>query len=384
MQPPPRPGTPPSPRNPRPAPAADPAAASRPASAPAPARSRPPARLRARARPLPRPLPGSRPRSRAAAAAAVVTAVAVLLAGCSGAGGGAAAGSGGSGTGEPPLGRVAVDPPTASLTLPLDAYADSAEEARRSDLAQRRLVSRCMARFGFAYEPPARTGGTGTRAEGHRWLYGLTDPRHAAVHGYDREAGRPRPAREPAAALSDSARTVLHGQRPGETGPAGPDPRTQEEAARTDSGLVVGGLRVPAGGCLREGYRTLYAPHRDSVDLLFAFGLAAEAHTRARRDSRVVAALTRWSACLARSGYRGVASPYELPEKLGPGTDPGGPAAVAAAVRDVACKREVNLVGVWAAVETAHQHRLAERHAETLALFREQREARFRLAARLG
>ncbi|MFG2712562.1 hypothetical protein ACGFX2_18700 [Streptomyces goshikiensis] len=50
----------------------------------------------------------------------------------------------------------------------------------------------------------------------------------------------------------------------------------------------------------------------------------------------------------------------------------------------MACKREMNLVGVWAAVEGAYRERLVEEHAQTPALHREQRDARFEPAAGLG
>lgn len=159
---------------------------------------------------------------------------------------------------------------------------------------------------------------------------------------------------------------------------------TEEEAAQLDSGLTVAGQTVPAGGCGREGYRKLYAPAKDSVDLLFTFGLAAEAHDRSKQDSRVVSVLKKWSACMDKSGYRGIRTPYDVVDELGLEDDRGGPKAVAAAQADVGCKREVNLVGIWAAVERAYQERLVQEHAETLALYEKQREARFKLAADLA
>jgi hypothetical protein len=87
---------------------------------------------------------------------------------------------------------------------------------------------------------------------------------------------------------------------------------------------------------------------------------------------------------MGEAGYAGLASPYDVQDKLGLSQAPGSPKAVAAATRDVACKRRVNLVGVWAAVETAYQKRLIEENAETLALYAKQRDARFRLAASLS
>ncbi|MFF4370308.1 hypothetical protein [Streptomyces sp. NPDC001594] len=316
-------------------------------------------------------------RYRQALATVLLTgAVALLGAGC----GGAGAGKGGP---EPALGPVAANPAASEISLPLDAYTDSDAETRRMDGAQDRLTAQCMARYGFVYEAPARPAGDGTSQERHRDLFGVTDPAQAASRGYGRASGEAAPAKPAPPQLGDSAAAVLFGKGPGGNSPSGPDPRSQEEAEAADSGIAVGGQRVPVGGCLREGYRKLYAPTKDSVDLLFAFGLASDAHTRSQKDSRVTAVLQKWSACMDQAGYGGVATPYEVVEKLGLGGDPAGPKAVAAATADVACKREVNLVGVWAAVERAYQERLVEENAETLALYKRQREARLRMAASL-
>ncbi|MFF3624645.1 hypothetical protein [Streptomyces sp. NPDC002467] len=139
---------------------------------------------------------------------------------------------------------------------------------------------------------------------------------------------------------------MLKGLNPGESVGSRPDAASDEEAAQTDSGISVGGKPVPPGGCGREGYRKLYAPTKDSVDLLFAFGLSTQAFDRAENDSRVRDVTAKWSACMAEAGYAGVETPYDVVEKLGLTEDKGGARAVAAAVKDVACKREVNLVGV--------------------------------------
>ncbi|MFD7786362.1 hypothetical protein ACFV4Q_25260 [Streptomyces nojiriensis] len=320
-----------------------------------------------------------RRRPAAPAAPAAVLLAAALLAGC--------AGTGGSGGGEPELGPVEVNPATAALSLPMDAYTDTEAERIRMGQVQQALVSRCMARYGFTYEGvrAAEASGAGAGAEDrHAYLFGLADPGYAAAHGYDKSAGEGSPAKPAAPQLSDSAYVVMNGERPGAQGGSAPDANSEEEAALVDSGLTAAGQKVPAGGCGREGFRKLYAPAKDSVDLMFTFGLASEAHDRSRQDSRVVDALRKWSSCMAASGYAGIESPYDVVEKLGLQDAPGGPKAVTAAKADVACKREVNLVGIWGAVEKAYQERLVEEHAETLALYKEQREARFKLAASLA
>ncbi|MFD5065829.1 hypothetical protein ACFWNO_47095, partial [Streptomyces sp. NPDC058394] len=211
-----------------------------------------------------------------------------LLAGC--------AGTGDSEGGEPELGRVEVNPATATLALPMDAYTDTEAERIRMGQVQQALVSRCMARYGFTYEgvrsAEAAGGGAGAGAEDrHTYLFGLADPAYAAAHGYDKYAGEEGVAKRAPPPLSDSAYVVMNGERPGARGGTAPDANTEEEAAQVDSGLTAAGQKVPAGGCGREGYRKLYAPTKDSVDLLFTIGLASEAHDRSRQDSRVVDAV---------------------------------------------------------------------------------------------
>ncbi|MFZ3472176.1 hypothetical protein ACODT3_15510 [Streptomyces sp. 4.24] len=313
-----------------------------------------------------------------APAAFAALAAAALLAGCA-----TAAGAAG---GEPELGPVEVNPPTAALALPMDAYTDTEAESIRMGQVQQRLLARCMARYGFAYEglksaEPA--GGRGAE-DRHRNLFGAADLAYAAAYGYDPNAGAGTRAKPAAPELTDSAYAVMNGEPRGAAGGRAPDAMNEEEAAGVDSGLTAGGAKVPAGGCGREAYRKLYAPTKDSVDLLFTFGLAGEAHDRSKNDSRVLAVLEKWSACMGRSGYSGIKTPYDVIEELGLQGDQGGPKAVNAAKADVACKQEVNLVGIWAAVERAYQERLAEEHAQTLALYKAQREARFRLAAEVA
>ncbi|MFE6067310.1 hypothetical protein [Streptomyces sp. NPDC056525] len=283
--------------------------------------------------------------------------------------------------GEPALGRILINPATADLKLPFDSVTDTAAERRMTDVAQNRLITRCMARYGITYvrQDPAPVTGP---EDPHRYLFGLADPAFAATHGYDTTAGTPRPPRPEEPPLNDDGLTALYGHRPGDTLPM-PDPLSEEEAQQTDTGIKVNGVSVPVHGCLGEGYRTLYFPTRTSIDALFPFMLSSEAHTRAKADSRMQRVFGLWSRCMARAGYPGIETPYEVTRKLDFGDDLDGPAAIAAAVRDVACKRKVNLVGFGAAIETAHQKRVASEVADDLAAYRSQRATRLALAATL-
>ncbi|MFG2294313.1 hypothetical protein [Streptomyces sp. NPDC048603] len=284
----------------------------------------------------------------------------------------------------PALGPVAFNPPTASLELPLDAYTESRAEQRLLHTAQNRLTTRCMARYGLAYAAPDPAPPTGPE-DRHEYLFGLADPARAAAYGYDRWGGRTRPpGKEEPPVLTEEAHLVLYGTRPGE--PEGPEvpkgPVSEEEAREMDSGVVVGGRTVPVHGCAGEGYRILNLPTRASMDPLYGQWASFDAYYRAKEDPRMTAVVRRWSQCMDRAGYPGIVGPYEVERVLGL-EDPAGPAAVAAAVQDVRCKRRVNLVGIGAAVISAHQRQLLQRHAGDFALHRQQREARLALAATL-
>ena len=282
---------------------------------------------------------------------------------------------------EPVLGPVLVNPPTASLDLPFDSVTDSAAERRLTDVAQKRLTTRCVARYGVTYEPqdPPPVSGPEDR---HKYLFGLADPVFAAAHGYDSTAGEPRPPRPEEPELTADGFTALYGHRPDEMPPM-TDPISEEEAQERDSGVPVNGLSVPVDGCLGEGYRTLYVPTRASIGPMFPFEIASEAHARATADSRMRRTYRAWSICMTHAGYPGIETPYLVQEKLDLGADPGGPEAVAAAVQDVACKQTVNLVGIGAAIETAYQEQVAAEVPDRLAAYRTQRAARLALAATL-
>jgi hypothetical protein len=66
-----------------------------------------------------------------------------------------------------------------------------------------------------------------------------------------------------------------------------------------------------------------------------------------------------------------------------PGSRPT-PDEVAPAVVDVACKRRLGLVGVWYAVEVAHQEVLVQQNAAELERGRRSVETAVRAAAVLG
>ncbi|MGW1770754.1 hypothetical protein [Streptomyces sp. NPDC002104] len=298
--------------------------------------------------------------------AAVLT---LLLTGCSQSGGGD------SGE-EPAIGTVPVLLESKTLAFPLASYEPNAQQSGLLAEAQDVLIDQCMQRYGFRYELRRATGSTAPGDESRR--YGLSDAAEAARYGYTNpEVDRvQKPPQKP---MGPNEKLVLGGL---EVDPSLPVPMNQEEAEKSDvAATTVGGQKVPAGGCRRESFLKLYAPSKDSVDIMVSQNFRFDGYARSQEDSRVRKVITSWSACMGKAGYT-VDSPMGPP----PGIDDsnfGSPQAIAIAKQDVQCKKETNLVGVWYTVETAYQKRLVEQNAETLDRAKKQLDERIKLAASL-
>lgn len=327
------------------------------------------------------------PRRRAVVPAACLV---LLLSGCGAGSGGSgdAADSGDSGgagatdaRAEPAVAATTVLLDSNGLTFPMDAYLVPAEQRQELQKAQDVLIDQCMRRYGFRYTAPTAPISTDVYGENGR-RYGLSSPALAARYGYG-DPARQASVRAPRPARGTNESLVLDG-------PADLDPKSlpgnlaEAEKARTadTNTRVVNGVKIPVAGCSGEASLRLYAPDAAAVGITFPQNLNAEANERSRQDSRVVKVIKDWSACMAGHGYR-VPSPLGVPTTLGL-TDLSGPQAVTTATADVACKKQVNLVGVWYAVESAYQKVLIEKNAEVLKNFRDQQQARMRLADSLS
>ncbi|WP_406453521.1 hypothetical protein OG782_21990 [Streptomyces sp. NBC_00876] len=277
---------------------------------------------------------------------------------------------------------IAATPPvlsTVGLRLPLDAYDATYEETEALQEGQGTLVARCMARYGFRYSIPRRTGSPATGGANAR-IFGVVDPDEAARYGYGVPGEERTPGRTPQK-LTASEEIALNGA---------PDlkptdmPRSQAEAVKKGgSKQRINGKPVPVGGCGREAFLKLYAPEPNAVDVMYVFNLKSQAESRAREDSRTKTVNKYWSDCMARKGHT-AADPMNVTTELGIADDAlSSPAAVTAAKADVSCKKEVNLVGVYLAVQSAYQNRQIDKFAETLDLAKEQLKDRLKLAASL-
>ncbi|NEA56949.1 hypothetical protein G3I60_23110 [Streptomyces sp. SID13666] len=327
------------------------------------------------------------PSRRATAPAVRLALLAVLLTGLTGCGSASGAGSEEAKSGapgdraEPAVGAPPQLLDSNGLTFPMDVYLVPAEQRQELQKAQDVLIDQCMRRYGFRYTAPESTVGTDVYGENGR-RYGVSSPSLAAKYGYG-DPPQQAPVRAPRPARGTNESLVLDG-------PPDLDPKSlpanleEAEKARTSDKNtgVVNGIKIPVAGCTGESGLRLYAPDAAAVDITFPQNLNAEANERSRQDSRVVRVIRDWSACMAGHGYR-VPSPLGVPAALGL-TDLSGARAVTTATADVACKQQVNLVDVWYAVESAYQKVLIEKNAEVLKNFKDQQQARMRLADSLS
>jgi hypothetical protein len=254
---------------------------------------------------------------------------------------------------EPSVGPIEPMTNTLNLLLPLDQYMLSLSDYRRLAEARGILVRRCMQRLGIDYKTLTRPGpGLQTRNERR---YGITDVDEARRFGY-RKPQPPTAATPPNSVQDPKMFALLFGK----------------SARRYTS------RPVPAGGCVGEAHRGLATGRSAGVEDV-AQPLAMKSWSMSAADPRVRQVFATWSACMKHAGLDyptpiDVLRDRELRAK-------SSLAQRATAVADTACKREHNIIGVWAAVEAAYQRALIEQNQAALDLQRDANATRLRLAA---
>ncbi|KOT47715.1 MULTISPECIES: hypothetical protein [Streptomyces] len=234
------------------------------------------------------------------------------------------------------------------LHLPVESYLFSDAETEELSKARFALHKKCLQRFGLNYEIPPAGPSVGPRSFMDR-RYGVTDKAEAEADGYhlgDRDP-RKHPAHPPR--LSGDQQKALMG-------------RSQEEASTAADGgsaLRVNGVAVPPGGCSAEAAKELAGSAKlGPGDLPRQVNFDSFASSKS--DSRVRKAFEAWSGCMKRHGY-------SYPDPLGAVNDPRFQGASSTqqerstATADVACKKQVNLVGIWFTVETSLQKEMIAR-----------------------
>lgn len=227
-----------------------------------------------------------------------------------------------------------------TLRLPLDDYLLTGPEAALVAQARRVLMGQCLRPFGMSV-PEQAAGQPGPPTLNER-RYGITKADQARHAGYRLPGDRPERPRQ-----GGTPDPLLLGVITG-TGPA-----------------VVHGVRVPAGGCLVQVNARLDRGEPRPADTDLAQRLTQDSFFASHGDSRVQAAIQAWSACMRTRGF-------SYPDPLRAAADPrfqAGPVTrieIQTATADLACKQQVNLVGIWYAVEAAAQRGTVAANAPAL------------------
>ncbi|MFD9130521.1 hypothetical protein [Kitasatospora sp. NPDC059571] len=311
-----------------------------------------------------------RPRRRAA----LVIALSLLLAGCASAVAEQPAGN--SGSAAPTRSEA---PPTVSATpvldsandkpLPLDGYLLAPDQLLTVEKAQARLISGCMARFGFDYTPPAPalpgrdSDAPTTRIDGR---YGRQSAALLAKWGYHPEGGAP------AAADSQTQPPMSPAMTVAARGTSDPKQRFGP------GGQTVNGLKVPDHGCVGEAAVRLTGSVDGQLgDAKTASDLKFGTLEAARVDPRTQAVFAKWSQCMRAAGLDYADPLAAMSDKEWSRTPLPTPHELQVATADAGCRHRENVVGVWYAVDAAYQQQAIAEHAPAMA------DAKAALAAQL-
>lgn len=277
--------------------------------------------------------------------AAAALAVAAAMSGC----GGTAAAS-------PAPVPTPVLSSTAQLRLPITSYELSNTQNAEVEYLGQLYTQECMHGFGFEYLPGLSVSSiaenTRVTAELNSRRYGLSDPVAAATYGYH----IPSWAENAAAPI--------------------PFPPQGTPEFRVLTGNPAGsyhGRPVPSGGCTGEASARLAAAGVDAGaqasggpdQSALVQQIANQGFSRAQSDPRVRAVDARWAACM-RSAGDAYATPFLAAEHWNLNA-PVSTTEIQTAEHDIACKKQVNLIGVEFAVESDYENAAIARNTQALA-----------------
>lgn len=238
------------------------------------------------------------------------------------------------------------------IVLPTDAYTLTVAQQGEWVLAANTLARRCLAKFGFQVPAPPDPVNRGLDAYGNQRRYGvppsLAYARDYGFHFSENDPRSPQMVNESAwpPAMSADESDVLHG--------------TNSSGAVTS----YAGMSVPSRGCMGQADSQVSS---GSIVPTAVSDLDIESYEQSQADPRVITAQSQWSKCMAAQGYAYKTSLEALgnpPEGSG---QVASSAEIAVAVADYTCATQVNLVGVWSAVETAYQRQQIDANAQVFA-----------------
>lgn len=250
-----------------------------------------------------------------------------------------------------PAPTLAADLP--SFNFPLDAYELNGADLYTIEEAQFQLANDCMERFGFpTYTPPLnRDEMVAEQKESEGRLYGIDSVSEAKSYGYMPPVAIGSSQDDALPSQSTSYEFVFTGNKTGNiaTPPGG----------WTSPGKF-GGLTIPPGGCLGEARTKLWGSPDSQIKDAVAQSLRDGAYSESMADPKVQSLIAQWSACMAQQGYH-YQSPLEPKFNRPDGSTPST-AEVNTAVADVKCKKKLDLVEKWNAVNVERQQQAIEKN----------------------
>ncbi|HXB49514.1 MAG TPA: hypothetical protein VNW50_17255 [Streptosporangiaceae bacterium] len=257
-------------------------------------------------------------------------------------------------SGRPKITVPPIPPATSgqTISLPLDSYADVAglQQTVLAE-AQALLTQKCMAARGFVYTSHATPSQEQAVLQTIEYGFGVTSLADASSYGY----------RQPSSAGGQPPGGIFLG------GFSSFQALKQQPPAWTIAligfapGARIGPVRQES--CMTLADNEVYRPGSSQIgDPVPA--IAEQASLWAQTDPRILAVSAAWSRCMAQRGYH-----YASPQQPADHNWPAQPTAAetAAAVADVTCKQQVNLINTWLAVEAAYQTALIGQDLSTLA-----------------
>ncbi|MFH8409583.1 hypothetical protein ACH4FX_33095 [Streptomyces sp. NPDC018019] len=264
----------------------------------------------------------------------------------------------------PPLPKknfVAADP--ATWTLPIEAYLPTDDDEQQVKKARTLLVGDCMKDLGFNWRPAPDLPKLGPKTLTD-WRYGIHDAVLAKKRGYKPDAAEQ--------AAYDRAMSQGAVEDAAEEG--------AKEKALNGGVAEVGGKAVPKGGCVGQ------ANHKISDGALErtakAQGIANDAFTRSKRESKVVEAFAAWSSCMKEHGYN-----YKEPLDASDDSRFSGPEVteleIATATADIVCRNRTHVAKIWFDAESELQNQAIDKNIEELVEARKSLDDTIKKAARV-
>jgi hypothetical protein len=244
---------------------------------------------------------------------------------------------------------------TADLALPVDTYMPTGHALLQTTDAMTTLEQRCVSRFGLRYTP---TEAQLPNFSKNSRRYGVPESLQVAREfGFHMTQNDPR-------SLPKHLGT-----------PPSPEVRTVLTATASQGGLVSSyhGMRLPDGGCVGEADRAITGGDVDqrAGHSPMAEQIRAHSFEYSTLDPRVIAAQTAWKKCMSAQGYTNYKKTFDASGDERWNAAAATSQEIAVAVADWQCAKQVNLVGIWFAVESAYQNDQIDKHAEELQQARE-------------